>query len=182
MIGKHKNIINLLGACTQDGEAPAPSSRWTPVRVEDSLTVSVSCRSSVCPGGIRLQGEPEGVPASPPAARHGLLLRHVQDPRRAAHVQRPGVVCLPGGPGDGVPRLPEGQPEPVSGRSSSSVASSAVLTCPRFLPQCIHRDLAARNVLVTDDNVMKIADFGLARDVHNIDYYKKTTNVSFSTV
>lgn len=44
--------------------------------------------------------------------------------------------------------------------------------------QCIHRDLAARNVLVTEDNVMKIADFGLARDVHNLDYYKKTTNVS----
>uniref|UniRef100_A0AAY4E0J7 Fibroblast growth factor receptor n=1 Tax=Denticeps clupeoides TaxID=299321 RepID=A0AAY4E0J7_9TELE len=37
-------------------------------------------------------------------------------------------------------------------------------------------DLAARNVLVTESNVMKIADFGLARDVHNIDYYKKTTN------
>lgn len=47
--------------------------------------------------------------------------------------------------------------------------------CPS---QCIHRDLAARNVLVTESNVMKIADFGLARDVHNIDYYKKTTNVS----
>lgn len=47
-----------------------------------------------------------------------------------------------------------------------------------FFPQCIHRDLAARNVLVTEDNIMKIADFGLARDVHNIDYYKKTTNVS----
>lgn len=46
-----------------------------------------------------------------------------------------------------------------------------------FAVQCIHRDLAARNVLVTDDNVMKIADFGLARDVHHIDYYKKTTNV-----
>ena len=45
-------------------------------------------------------------------------------------------------------------------------------------PQCIHRDLAARNVLVTEDNVMKIADFGLARDVHNLDYYKKTTTVS----
>ncbi|XP_029820842.1 fibroblast growth factor receptor 1 [Manacus vitellinus] len=35
---------------------------------------------------------------------------------------------------------------------------------------------AARNVLVTEDNVMKIADFGLARDIHHIDYYKKTTN------
>lgn len=46
--------------------------------------------------------------------------------------------------------------------------------------QCIHRDLAARNVLVTEDNVMKIADFGLARGVHQIDYYKKTTNVSDS--
>lgn len=44
--------------------------------------------------------------------------------------------------------------------------------------QCIHRDLAARNVLVTENNVIKIADFGLARDINNIDYYKKTTNVS----
>lgn len=40
---------------------------------------------------------------------------------------------------------------------------------------CIHRDLAARNVLVGDREVMKIADFGLARDVEKSNYYTKTT-------
>ncbi|XP_070576023.1 fibroblast growth factor receptor 2-like [Ptychodera flava] len=39
--------------------------------------------------------------------------------------------------------------------------------------KCIHRDLAARNILVADSHVAKIADFGLARDLHNDNYYKK---------
>ena len=43
--------------------------------------------------------------------------------------------------------------------------------------QCIHRDIAARNVLVADNHVLKIADFGLARDVHDRDYYRKLTDV-----
>ncbi|XP_010603227.1 fibroblast growth factor receptor 1 isoform X5 [Fukomys damarensis] len=123
MIGKHKNIINLLGACTQDGP----------------LYVIVEYASK------------------------GNLREYLQARRP------PGLeYCY----------NPSHNPEEQL--SSKDLVSCAyqVARGMEYLAskKCIHRDLAARNVLVTEDSVMKIADFGLARDIHHIDYYKKTTN------
>lgn len=42
----------------------------------------------------------------------------------------------------------------------------------------LHGDLAARNVLLTDGNVVKICDFGLARSLYKQDHYKKENDVS----
>ncbi|XP_030046958.1 fibroblast growth factor receptor 3 isoform X2 [Microcaecilia unicolor] len=123
MIGKHKNIINLLGACTQDGP----------------LYVLVEYASN------------------------GNLREYLRA-RRPPGMDYSFDTC----------KLPE---EQLTFKDLVSCSYQVARGMEYLASQkCIHRDLAARNVLVTDDNVMKIADFGLARDVHNIDYYKKTTN------
>uniref|UniRef100_A0A4W4E4E1 Fibroblast growth factor receptor n=1 Tax=Electrophorus electricus TaxID=8005 RepID=A0A4W4E4E1_ELEEL len=123
IIGKHKNIINLLGACTQDGP----------------LYVVVEFASK---GNLREYLR----------ARRPLGMEYCYNPDQV----------------------------PVENMSIKDLVSCAyqVARGMEYLAskKCIHRDLAARNVLVTEDNVMKIADFGLARDIHHIDYYKKTTN------
>lgn len=45
-------------------------------------------------------------------------------------------------------------------------------------PQVLHGDLAARNLLLADNNVVKISDFGLSRDMYKKDVYMKKGDVS----
>ncbi len=55
MIGKHKNIINLLGSCTQDGKSPPEDSYNHAARISPLKTLLFpSSRPSLCHRGIRL--------------------------------------------------------------------------------------------------------------------------------
>ena len=45
------------------------------------------------------------------------------------------------------------------------------------LSQIVHCDLAARNILIAEGFVLKISDFGMARDVSGKEYYRKSPTV-----
>ena len=46
--------------------------------------------------------------------------------------------------------------------------------------QLVHRDLAARNVLVGENLLCKVADFGMARLVEDKNYYRSSSKSHLS--
>ncbi|XP_011160426.1 fibroblast growth factor receptor homolog 1 isoform X2 [Solenopsis invicta] len=123
VIGKHVNIINLLGACTQNGP----------------LYVIVEF------------------------APHGNLRDFLRNHRHSSGYE---------------PTVEQVKERKILTQKDLVSFAYQVARGMEYLAsrRCIHRDLAARNVLVSDEYVLKIADFGLARDIHCNDYYRKKTD------
>ncbi|XP_075066999.1 muscle, skeletal receptor tyrosine-protein kinase isoform X1 [Mixophyes fleayi] len=74
-------------------------------------------------------------------------------------------------------RLSDLNPSPLSCTDQLHIARQvsagmAYLSERKF----VHRDLATRNCLVGEDMVVKIADFGLSRNIYSADYYKANEN------
>ncbi|KAK9751785.1 Immunoglobulin I-set domain [Popillia japonica] len=124
MIGKHINIINLLGCCTQNG-----------------------------PLYVVVEYAPYG------------NLRDFLRQHRPSSGYEPAIG------------MAEKEKKTLTQKDLVSFAYQVARGMEYLASRrCIHRDLAARNVLVSEDYILKIADFGLARDIHCSDYYRKTTD------
>ncbi|KAF7654021.1 hypothetical protein LDENG_00075510 [Lucifuga dentata] len=157
-IGHHLNVVNLLGACTKPGGALMIIVEYC--RYGNLSTFLKSKRNVFVRN--RVIGGKDG------------RLRSVCRVSNSQSSVRSGF--------DGETETKDSDLDPKSVSNSPLFLedlisfSFQVARGMEFLAsrKCIHRDLAARNILLSDNKVVKICDFGLARDIYrNPDYVRK---------
>ncbi|XP_047440704.1 vascular endothelial growth factor receptor 3 isoform X2 [Mugil cephalus] len=169
-IGNHLNVVNLLGACTKPN---------------GPLMVIVEyCKYGNLSNFLR-------------AKREFFLPYRDRSPKTQSQVRRmieagqmDQRACQPPPPSSSGPQSPSSN---MSGQVPAVEKMEDLWKTPltiedlicysfqvargmEFLAsrKCIHRDLAARNILLSENNIVKICDFGLARDIYkDPDYVRK---------
>ncbi|KAM4629458.1 vascular endothelial growth factor receptor 2 isoform 2-T2 [Polymixia lowei] len=172
-IGHHLNVVNLLGACTKAG---GPLMVIVEYCKHGNLSSYLkSKRGEYSPFKRRRVDGQEWVRVEEDVTEGDLGLGN------SAHLDicTGTAVCSPLGDKASVSEL-ENQEESSDYDHltmedlisySFQVAKGMEFLSSR---KCIHRDLAARNILLSENNVVKICDFGLARDVYkDPDYVRK---------
>ncbi|XP_061569530.1 vascular endothelial growth factor receptor 1 [Cololabis saira] len=156
-IGNHLNVVNLLGACTKPG---GPLMVIVEFCCFGNLSTFLKNKRDVYIHD-RLDGGPDGGPGCLKSiSENRSSIRTVfneteskdsdLDPKSAfdSHLYLEDLISF-----------------------SFQVARGMEFLASR---KCIHRDLAARNILLSDNKVVKICDFGLARDIYkDPDYVRK---------
>ncbi|XP_019640444.1 PREDICTED: fibroblast growth factor receptor 3-like [Branchiostoma belcheri] len=121
-VGRHDNLISLVGACTVDGP----------------LCIVVEYAPNGClKGWLKAGPNAESVYRNQAASKSG-------------------------------PQLPMEQLIQFGIDVASGMSHLAAM-------QCIHRDLAARNILLGENLVAKVSDFGLSRDIFEDNEYNRST-------
>uniref|UniRef100_A0A7N6BN74 receptor protein-tyrosine kinase n=1 Tax=Anabas testudineus TaxID=64144 RepID=A0A7N6BN74_ANATE len=157
-IGHHLNVVNLLGACTKPGVFPNLSvfffylkskrgeySPYKRKRVDSQRWASLE--EDVTEGDLGL-GKIAELDICTGTAVCSTVKDKASESTDDDHLTMEDLISY-----------------------SFQVAKGMEFLSSR---KCIHRDLAARNILLSENNVVKICDFGLARDVYkDPDYVRK---------
>uniref|UniRef100_A0A8C9Z8E3 Vascular endothelial growth factor receptor 3 n=1 Tax=Sander lucioperca TaxID=283035 RepID=A0A8C9Z8E3_SANLU len=157
-IGNHLNVVNLLGACTKPN---------------GPLMVIVEyCKYGNLSNFLRAKREfflPYRDRSPKTQSQVRRMIEAGQMDQRARHPPSPPSSPLTS------PQMEDLWKTPLTIEDlicySFQVARGMEFLASR---KCIHRDLAARNILLSENNIVKICDFGLARDIYkDPDYVRK---------
>ncbi|XP_068581368.1 vascular endothelial growth factor receptor 2 isoform X1 [Cebidichthys violaceus] len=172
-IGHHLNVVNLLGACTKPG---GPLMVIVEYCKNGNLSSYLkSKRGEYSPYKRKRVDSQKWASADEDVAEGDLGLGKIAQ----LDICTGTAVCSRAGDrasGSNVDTQEESSDEDHLTMEDLICYSFQVAKGMEFLSsrKCIHRDLAARNILLSENNVVKICDFGLARDVYkDPDYVRK---------
>ncbi|KAM9678676.1 vascular endothelial growth factor receptor 2 isoform 4-T5 [Trichechus inunguis] len=171
-IGHHLNVVNLLGACTKPGGPLMVIVEFC--KFGNLSTYLRSKRNEFVPyktKGARFRQGKDYVGEIPVDLKRRLdSITSSQSSASSGFVEEKSLSDV--------------EEEEVSEDVYKNFLTLEHLICYSFQVakgmeflasrKCIHRDLAARNILLSEKNVVKICDFGLARDIYkDPDYVRK---------
>lgn len=167
-IGNHLNVVNLLGACTK------PSGPL--------MVIVEFCKYGNLSNYLRTKRD-GFIPYRERSPRSRSQVRSMVEAVIADRISREGVnegaifgrLMVTKNQNQRTTELKDLWQSPLTMEDlicySFQVARGMEFLSSR---KCIHRDLAARNILLSENNVVKICDFGLARDIYkDPDYVRK---------
>ncbi|KAK2835864.1 hypothetical protein Q5P01_016348 [Channa striata] len=172
-IGHHLNVVNLLGACTKPG---GPLMVIVEYCKHGNLSSYLkSKRGEYSPYKKKRVDSQKWMSAEEDVTEGDLGLGRIAQ----LDICTGTAVCSTAGDkasGSNMDLQEESSDEDHLTMEDLISYSFQVAKGMEFLSsrKCIHRDLAARNILLSENNVVKICDFGLARDVYkDPDYVRK---------